>query len=79
MTPGEVAAAGYTGYLTEKALTGMYAKSVGGAVIVVERMDDPTPLSSATTTWRHSNSYIQIATGETRAHSTSRLPRTCST
>lgn len=41
MTPGEVAAAGYTGYLTEKALTGMYAKSVEGAVIVVERMDRP--------------------------------------
>ncbi|KAK8073220.1 hypothetical protein PG994_004119 [Apiospora phragmitis] len=36
MTPGEVAAAGYTGYLTEKALTGMYAKAVDGAVIIVE-------------------------------------------
>ncbi|KAK8024583.1 serine carboxypeptidase S28 [Apiospora rasikravindrae] len=36
MTPGEVAAAGYTGYLTEKALTGMYAKSVSGAVIILE-------------------------------------------
>ncbi|KAK8099683.1 serine carboxypeptidase S28 [Apiospora kogelbergensis] len=36
MTPGEVAAAGYTGYLTEKALTGMYAKAIEGAVIIVE-------------------------------------------
>lgn len=38
MTPGEVAAAGYTGYLTEKALTGMYGKAVGGAVLILERM-----------------------------------------
>ncbi|KAK7971471.1 hypothetical protein PG989_016487 [Apiospora arundinis] len=36
MTPGEVAAAGYTGYLTEKALTGMYGKAVGGAVLILE-------------------------------------------
>lgn len=43
MTPGEVAAAGYTGYLTEKALTGMYAKAIEGAVIIVERTNKPLP------------------------------------
>jgi hypothetical protein len=36
-TPGEVAAAGYTGYLTERALTGMIAAEVGAAILVIER------------------------------------------
>jgi hypothetical protein len=36
MTPGESAAVGYTGYLTERAITGLYAKAVGGAIIIVE-------------------------------------------
>lgn len=35
-TPGEVAATGYTSYLTDQALTGLIAKEVGGAVILVE-------------------------------------------
>lgn len=36
-TPGEAAAAAYTGYLTERTLTGMIAAAVGGAVILIER------------------------------------------
>ncbi|KAH8671658.1 serine carboxypeptidase S28 [Xylariales sp. PMI_506] len=36
LTPGEDAAALYTAYLTEKAITGTYAKEVGGAVILIE-------------------------------------------
>ncbi|KAK1982254.1 serine carboxypeptidase S28 [Colletotrichum cereale] len=35
-TPGEVAAEGYTGYLTDRAITGAIAKAVGGAVVMVE-------------------------------------------
>ncbi|ORY69115.1 serine carboxypeptidase S28 [Pseudomassariella vexata] len=35
-TPGEVAAAAYTGYLTERTITGQHAKAVGGAVIIME-------------------------------------------
>ena len=37
MTPGEVAAEGYVGYLTNKTLTGLYAQEIKGAVILVER------------------------------------------
>lgn len=36
-TPGESAAAPYTGYLTERALTGKLAAAIGGATILVER------------------------------------------
>ena len=36
-TPGEVAAAGYTGYLTNKTITGLYAEAIGGAVVLLER------------------------------------------
>lgn len=36
-TPGEVAAAGYTGYLTNRTITGAYAQAIGGAVVIVER------------------------------------------
>ncbi|MCJ1312185.1 hypothetical protein MMC25_005859 [Agyrium rufum] len=35
-TPGEVAAAQYTGYLTNRTLTGQFAKAIGGAVVLVE-------------------------------------------
>ncbi|KAK2023603.1 serine carboxypeptidase S28 [Colletotrichum zoysiae] len=35
-TPGEVAAEGYTGYLTDRALTGAIAKEIGGAIIMIE-------------------------------------------
>lgn len=37
MTPGEDAAAPYTAYLTDRAITGLYAKAVGGAVVMIER------------------------------------------
>lgn len=37
MTPGEDAAAPYISYLTDRAITGQYAKAVGGAVIMIER------------------------------------------
>jgi hypothetical protein len=36
-TPGEIAAAGYTGYLTNRTITGAYAQAIGGAVVMVER------------------------------------------
>lgn len=35
-TPGEVAASGYTGYLTNKTITGLFAEAIGGAVVLVE-------------------------------------------
>lgn len=37
-TPGEEAADQYTGYLTNKTLTGRYAQEVKGAVVMIERM-----------------------------------------
>lgn len=36
MTPGEVAADGYTGYLTNRTLTGLFAQAIGGAVVMME-------------------------------------------
>lgn len=36
-TPGEVAADGYTGYLTEQALPGLLARATKGAVVLIER------------------------------------------
>lgn len=36
MTPGEVAAEGYQGYLTNRTLTGLFAQAIGAAVIVIE-------------------------------------------
>ncbi|KAJ9136619.1 putative serine protease EDA2 [Pleurostoma richardsiae] len=35
-TPGEVAAAGYTGYLKNTTITGMMAQAIGGATILLE-------------------------------------------
>ncbi|KAL1311365.1 hypothetical protein AAFC00_001536 [Neodothiora populina] len=35
-TPGEVAASGYTGYLTNRTTTGVVAQKIGAAVIIVE-------------------------------------------
>ncbi|TDZ36495.1 putative extracellular serine carboxypeptidase [Colletotrichum spinosum] len=43
-TPGEVAAEGYTGYLTDRALTGNIAKAVGGAVVIIEHRNWGTSL-----------------------------------
>lgn len=37
-TPGEEAADLYTGYLTNRTLTGLYAQEIGGAVVLIERM-----------------------------------------
>jgi hypothetical protein len=36
-TPGELAAAKFTGYLTNRTITGAYAQAIGGAVVIVER------------------------------------------
>lgn len=36
MTPGESAADRYTGYLTNRTLTGLFAQAVGGAVVMME-------------------------------------------
>lgn len=35
-TPGEAAAAGYEGYLTNRTLIGVFAQAIGAAVIVIE-------------------------------------------
>jgi hypothetical protein len=35
-TPGEIAADLYTGYLTNKTITGLFAEAIGGAVVMVE-------------------------------------------
>lgn len=35
-TPGEIAADGYTGYLTNKTITGLFAEAIGGAVVMIE-------------------------------------------
>ncbi|KAK8161107.1 serine carboxypeptidase S28-domain-containing protein [Phyllosticta citrichinensis] len=35
-TPGEVEASGYTGYLTNKSITGLFAQAIGGAVVMLE-------------------------------------------
>lgn len=37
MTPGELSADGYTGYLTDQTMPGMIAKAIGAAVVMVER------------------------------------------
>lgn len=47
-TPGEEAAAEYTGYLTNKTLTGLFAKENDGAVILLERMSCPLKKSLRT-------------------------------
>lgn len=36
-TPGETAAAGYTEFLTKRAITGQSAQAIGGAAVVIER------------------------------------------
>ena len=43
--PGELAANRYVGYLTKATITGVYAKEVGGAAIIVERMFMPETLA----------------------------------
>lgn len=37
MTPGEGAADGYQGYLTNKTITGLYAQEIQGAAVIIER------------------------------------------
>jgi hypothetical protein len=37
LTPGEIAAAGYTGYLTNRTITGAFGQAIGGAVVLIER------------------------------------------
>jgi len=50
-TPGEAAAAAYTGYLTNATLTGAIAQSIGGAVVMVEHRywGDSSPYQELTT------------------------------
>lgn len=50
-TPGEVAAAGYTGYLTNRTITGLFAQAVGGANVLLEHRywGDSSPYSELTT------------------------------
>ncbi|KAK1540561.1 serine carboxypeptidase S28 [Colletotrichum paranaense] len=46
-TPGESEAAPYTGYLTDRAITGAIAKAIGGAVVMVEHRNWGTSLPYA--------------------------------
>ena len=43
-TPGEVAAAGYTGYITNRTLSGVFAQEIKGAVVMLERKCQNTDL-----------------------------------
>ncbi|KAK6084908.1 serine carboxypeptidase S28 [Seiridium cupressi] len=51
MTPGESAAAPYAAYLTDRAITGMYAQAIGGAVVMIEHRywGNSTPYDTQTT------------------------------
>ncbi|KAJ4348592.1 uncharacterized protein N0V89_009970 [Didymosphaeria variabile] len=51
-TPGEVAAAGYVGYLTPRTLTGAIAAAIDGAVVLIEHRywGDSSPCENQTTT-----------------------------
>ncbi|KAJ4415500.1 hypothetical protein N0V82_007302 [Gnomoniopsis sp. IMI 355080] len=50
-TPGEIAAAGYTGYLTNRTITGLFAQAIGGATILMEHRywGDSSPYSVLST------------------------------
>lgn len=50
-TPGESAAAAYTGYLTNRTITGLFAEAIGGAVVMLEHRywGDSSPYSVLTT------------------------------
>jgi len=50
-TPGESAAAEYTGYLTDHAITGLFAKEIKGAVVMVEHRywGNSSPFADLTT------------------------------
>jgi len=37
LTPGEAAAAPYTGYLTNQTISGLFAQEINGAAIIIER------------------------------------------
>jgi hypothetical protein len=43
ITPGEVAADGYSGFLTNHSLMGLYAQEIGGAIILLERTSPSVP------------------------------------
>jgi hypothetical protein len=49
-TPGEIAAEGYTGYLTNRTITGQFAQAIGGAVVMMEHRywGDSSPYSVLT-------------------------------
>lgn len=50
-TPGEVAAEGYQGYLTNRTITGLFAQAIGGAVVMMEHRywGNSSPYSVLTT------------------------------
>lgn len=50
-TPGESAAADYTGYLTNRTITGLFGQAIGGAVVMLEHRywGDSSPYSVLTT------------------------------
>lgn len=50
-TPGEEVASAYTGYLTNKSITGLFAEAIGGAVVLLEHRywGNSSPYSVLTT------------------------------
>jgi len=50
-TPGEIAADGYTGYLTNETITGLFGQAIGGAVVLLEHRywGESSPFDSLTT------------------------------
>lgn len=59
-TPGEVEAAGYTGYLTNRTITGLFAQAIGGAAILMEHRywGDSSPFTDLTT---ENMTYLTLA------------------
>ena len=75
-TPGEVAATGYEGYLTESAITGMIAKEVGAAVLLVEHRywGTSTPYTEQTTKALQFHNLDQAVADFVRFARTVKLP-----
>lgn len=71
-TPGEAAAAGYTGYLTPRTLTGAMAEALHGAVIMIERKVAHLELEVV---FDQYSPTTQTATGATRVHAKTRQQR----
>src|SRR3569833_838047 len=71
MTPGESAADGYTGYLTNRTITGLFAQASGGAVVMMEHRywGTSSPFDKLTT------KNLQYLTLENSIHDTTYFAR----